>query len=63
MPLLALVSELQVQEIRELQLLLESQVALVVDEKLVETVGDMLVDLANPTLHVVGRFLLSHQRL
>ena len=47
------------QRIRELlrficgQLLLGRQAALVLDEKLVDTVGDMLVDLAHPSLHVV----------
>ena len=47
------------QRIRELlrficgQLLLGRQAALVLNEKLVDTVGDMLVDLAHPSLHVV----------
>ena len=59
---MALFSELQVQGIRELfrficgQLFLGCQAALVLDEKLVETVGDMLVDLAH---HVDERFLVS----
>ena len=54
----ALVSERQVQGIRELlrficgELLLRCQVALVLNEELVDTVRDMLVDLAHPTLHV-----------
>ena len=61
---MALVSESQVQGIRELlrficgQLLLRCQVALVLDDKLVDTVRDMLVDVAHPTLHVVGRFFV-----
>ena len=51
---MALVSESQVQGIRELlrfifgQLLLRRQVALVLNEELVDTVGDILVDLARP---------------
>ena len=59
--LVALVSERQFQGIRELfrficgQLLVRCQVALVLDEELVDTVGDMLVDLA---LHVGERFLV-----
>ena len=36
------------------------QVALVLNEELVDTDRDMLVDLALPTLHVVGRFLVCH---
>ena len=59
----ALFSEIQVQGVRELlrffcgQLLLRRQVALVHHEELVDTVRDMLVDLARPILHVVERFL------
>ena len=34
------------------QLLLGRQAALVLNEKLVDTVGDMLVDLAHPSLHI-----------
>ena len=49
----ALVSELQVQGIRELV----RQVALVLNEELVDTVRDVLVYLAHPILHVVDRFL------
>ena len=64
--LVALVSERQVQGIRDLlrficaQLLLRCQVSLVLNEELVDTTRDMLVDLAHPTLHVVGRFLVCH---
>ena len=40
---------------------LASHVALVLDEKkLADCVGDMLVDLAHPILHAVGRFLVRH---
>ena len=62
--LVALVSELQVQEIREVlrlicgQLLLRRQVTLVLNGGLVDAVGDLLVDLVRPNLHIVERFLV-----
>ena len=40
------------------KLLLGCQVTLVLDERLVDTVRNMLVDLANPILHGVERFLV-----
>ena len=40
------------------QLLLRCQVALVLNEELVDTVRDMLVDLSRPILHVVERLLV-----
>ena len=40
------------------ELLLGCQVALVLDEKLVDFVGDMLVDLTHPSLHVAERLLV-----
>ena len=40
------------------QLLLRCQVTLVLNEDLVDTVGNMLVDLTHPSLHVVERFLV-----
>ena len=61
---MALVSELQVQGVRELlrficgQILLRRQVTLVFTEELVDTVRDMLVDLARPIFHVAERFLV-----
>ena len=54
----------QVLRIRELfrfvcgQLFLRCQVALVLHEKLVDSVGKMLVDLTHLFLHVVERFLV-----
>ena len=59
-------AELQVQGIRELLRLicghlllrLRRQVALVINEELVNAVGDMLVDLTLPILYVVERFLV-----
>ena len=54
------------QRIRELlrffcgQLVLGCQAALVLNDKLVDTVGDMVVDLARPILHVVERFLVRN---
>ena len=62
--LVALVSERQVQGIRELlrficgQLFLQRQVSLVLNEELVDTVRDMLVDLAHPIL--VERLLVRN---
>ena len=62
--LVALVSERQVQGVHELlrficgELILRCQVAPVLNEELVDTVEDMLVDLAHPILRVVGRFLV-----
>ena len=41
------------------QPLLGCQAALILNEKLVDTVGDMLVDLARPTLHVVVSCVFS----
>ena len=40
------------------ELLLGCQVALVLDEKLVDFVGDMLVDLTHPSLRVAERLLV-----
>ena len=40
------------------QLLLRCQFALVLNDKLVETVGDLLVDLSHPSLYVVERLLV-----
>ena len=48
------------QRIRCGQLLLRCQAAHVLNEKLVDTVGDTLVDLAHPILHVVERFLVRN---
>ena len=52
------------QRIRELrrficgQLLLRCQVTLALNEEVVDTVGNMLVDLTHPSLHIVERFLV-----
>ena len=64
MPLVSLVALVSNQRIHELlrficgRLLLRCQVALVPNEKLVDTVGGMLVDVTHPNLHFVGRFLV-----